>query len=776
MKKVIITLFSLGLIAVCPTICHGSEQHPRLYVSDSDHSAIVEKINCNDWARAAFSKIKSKIEPYADRHTTDPEWIVSRLAMYWKEGEHYTQCYLKKQAFDYGEGNAPVPTMRMPGMRIWNSYRNVPLEQRIPYNETGDMLAFDSNHPELGAVVVPYRKTGHMVRSNNVEILTIAEQSAFIYWVTGEEKYARLADDVYCQWLAGTYYMNPILDPTRSCGSEGGWQPGGIAGYYDYEQIHDDLAMHAAVVYDFLYDYMNAHPSHRLATIKGSVKEISETVFRRFIDLGMIRGGKTGNWNVNGWDMVLRPVMLLDSDSCYESGKGREYYLNLLLKQETEWHDPIPEMIKSYDLQTGLWPESPGYGFSTVIMLLEWSSMLRRHGIDIVKDYPMLKKAALAALPWTDDRCNLVVFGDSRGGTINFSMYENLISSGYLDEREMSEICGILNNAIALKRYDRAAAGWTGICTYVDSLPSGASLKAEQKSSSYSPFHRFITLKNHPLMACLYGGRKGSHLSANGLALTLYGNGYALAPDAAAYESYWSDDNAYHQSATGSNTIMPGYEEGEITVNKIVDGEYADVSAGEKRRIVQLVKTGIDSGFYVDVFYSDQSDNDYIFHNLGTHIEVADEKGRSIEMTALDDIGKKYSKGYDFFKSLRAANYDKTFHATWEMPDNMRSRLWMIGGEGKREIITSLAPASNGTRGLSPANCGVKGSNTPTLIVRQSGINAAYVNGKPNPFIAVYESTDKDFKIKSVKRTKSKRGIAIIVALTDGRKFTLKYE
>lgn len=101
MKKVIITLFSLGLIAVCPAICHGSEQHPRLYVSDSDHSAIVEKINRNDWARAAFSKIKSKIEPYADRHTTDPEWIVSRLAMYWKEGEHYTQCYLKKQAFDY---------------------------------------------------------------------------------------------------------------------------------------------------------------------------------------------------------------------------------------------------------------------------------------------------------------------------------------------------------------------------------------------------------------------------------------------------------------------------------------------------------------------------------------------------------------------------------------------------------------------------------------------------------------------------------------------------
>ncbi|MDO5447223.1 MAG: hypothetical protein Q4F34_05555 [Prevotellaceae bacterium] len=543
---------------------------------------------------------------------------------------------------------------------------------------------------------------------------------------------------------------------------------------------------------------MNSHPSHRLATIKGSVKEISETVFRRFIDLGMIRGGKHGNWNVNGWDMVLRPVMLLDSDSCYESGKGREYYLNLLLNQETEWHNPIPEMIKSYDLQTGLWPESPGYGFSTVIMLLEWSSMLKRQGIDIVKDYPMLKKAALAALPWTDERCNLVVFGDSRGGAINFSMYENLISSGNLNEEEMSEICGILKNAIALKRYNRADAGWTGICTYVDSLPADASMQTEQKatddkpsgkklalmpevrrrkmkSSSYSPFHRFITLKDSPLMACLYGGRNGSHLSANGLALTLYGNGYALAPDAAAYESYWSADNDYHQSATGSNTIIPGYNEGEITVNKIVDGEYADVSAGEKRRIVQLVKTGENSGFYVDVFYSDQSDNDYIFHNLGNRVDIADAKGRTIAMSELNDIGKKYSKGYDFFKSLKSANYDKTFHATWQMPDNLRSRLWMVEGKGKREIITSLAPASNGVRGLSPADCGIRGNNTPTLIVRQNGVNAAYVNGKPNPFIAVYESTDKEFEIKSVKRTnKTMQGIGILVTLTDGRKFKFR--
>lgn len=119
----------------------------------------------------------------------------------------------EKQNWDRGEGNAPVPTVRMPGMRTWNKYANVPLEQRIPYNETGDMLGINKLNPSEPPVKVPYKESGHMVRGNNVEILTLAENAAFVYWVTGEEKFARFATDIFNVWLVGTYYMNPILDP-----------------------------------------------------------------------------------------------------------------------------------------------------------------------------------------------------------------------------------------------------------------------------------------------------------------------------------------------------------------------------------------------------------------------------------------------------------------------------------------------------------------------------------------------------------------------------------
>lgn len=100
-----------------------------------------------------------------------------------------------------------------------------------------------------------------------------------------------------------------------------------------------------------------------------------------------------------------------------------------------------------------------------------------------------------------------------------------------------------------------------------------------------------------------------------------------------AYESYWSKDKGYHQSPTGSNTILPGYKHGEVTLHamepQVPDGSFvnarslnpsinmADMEAGEKRRVVAMVKTAPDKGYYVDIFRSNQADNDYLFHNVG---------------------------------------------------------------------------------------------------------------------------------------------------------------
>lgn len=731
-----------------------AQDHPCIYASASDKIAIQQKIANEAWAKESFQQIRGKVEKYVDRHVTDPQWIISRLAMYWKEGERYTQCYLKKQNWERGEGNAPVPTVRMPGMRTWNKYYNVPLENRQPYNETGDMLGLNKQNPSESPVLVPYKESGHMIRGNNVEILTLAENAAFAYWVTDEEKFARFAADIFNTWLVGTYYMNPILDPEKSTGGPGGWEAGGICGYYDYEQIHDDLALHAAAAYDFLYDYLKTNSHAHLKEIGKETKDVAGAVFKRFIDIGFIRGAKSGNWNVNGWNMLLRPILVLEENNAYADGKGKEYYLHYLTSESTEYHDAIPDMLKTYDPVTGLWPESPGYSFGTIQMLLEWAILLKRSGVDIIADNPILQKAALAVFPWMDDAANMVVFGDSRGGSANFLTFENLLTyySQTANQKGVESVAGALNKGFLLGKYNRLHTDWTGICTYVAAIPSVGMENNER--ASYSPHHRFITMKNweapYKMMATLYGGTNGYHLTPNGLSLQFYGYGYALAPDAAAYESYWSKDHVYHQSPTGANTILPGYSEGEIVIEameptveqgKFINDRaltpflnFADVSAGEKRRTVVLVRTSDFSGYYIDIFRSDQEDNDYLFHNVGTGLVLTDVKGYQLPVIPSDKFDKTYHPGYAWFTNLRKVDYNQDFIATWTMPENITTRLWMTGADG-REIYQADAPATTLNRGLTPGNVSTPPSFTPTLIVRQEGNNA-----KTEPFIAVYEA------------------------------------
>jgi len=766
-----------------------AREHPYIYVTDSDRVNIKERIAHCEWAKAIYQRLRSSVDPYVVKVQQEPSWMVSRLAMYWKKGAHFTQCYLKDEHWDYGEGNAPVPTVRMPGMRTWNKYQNVPLAERIPYNETGDMWGFNPYDPKEGKVLVPYKKTGHMIRANNVEILTLAEKSAFLYWLTGEERYAAFSTDIFYTWLMGTYYMQPALDPGQASGGPGGYAPGGICGYYDYEQIHDDLAMHAAIIYDFMFDYLQRHSSQALTQTGKGLTEVAGIVFKRFIDIGRVRGGKSGNWNVNGWNMMLCPILALEDDSCYADRHGREYYLHFLVEESTPYHDAIPDILKGYDKVTGLWPESPGYSFGTIDMLLNFAVLLKRMNIDVIADNPVFQKAALAVIPWMDERGNMIAFGDYRGGKANFRTLENLIAyyTRTGDTDKIAYPASVLRTFQSKGIYDRGQGDWTSLFTYVRELPA-AYVPQQPERTSYSPFHRIVTLKSQPsannLMAVLYGGRHGSHLSENGLALQLYGYGYALAPDASAYESYWSDDYKYHQKATGSNTILPGYTHGDIRIcnmEPMVDSlsfinkdalnpnlNMCEMEASEKRRLVALVKTDEEHGYYVDVFRSRQMDNDYLFHNVGSGMKLFDASGRTLEVTDLNELTPQYAEGYKWFGHLKAVNYDKAFRAVWTAPeaaDTITMGMWMTGCRG-RLLVKADAPYTTTIPYLTPGKASVAPRPTPTLLVRQSGCD-----GWSHPFVAVFQpARNQRFTIRELQTLYSKDGDILLKVCSDDKR------
>jgi len=539
-KFIFLLIVQLLLLLSNTVKAQDNNKHPCIWVNESDKESVLKKIKTETWAQESYSNMRNSIEKYVDMHIKDSNWIVSRLAMYWKNGEHFTQCYLKNQNWDKGTGNAPVPTVRMPGMRTWNKYVNVCLENRIPFNESGDMLGINRMAPNEPPVTVPYKESGHMVRQNNIEILTMAEKAAFIYWISGEEKFAKFSADIFNTWLIGTYYMNPILDPEKSTESYGGWASGGICGFYDYEQIHDDLGLHAAIIYDFIYNYLQSHISQQIKATGMTLDNVAGIVFKKFIDIGMIRGSKYGNWNVNGWNMMLYPILVLKEDRAYKDGHGKEYYLQYLINKSTDYHSSITDFIKGYDKITGLWPEAPGYAFGTIGMLLNWTIPLKNAGYDIIENNCIIKKAALAVFPWLDESSNMIVFGDSRGGHADYRTFENLLTYYTLTHNEVGidNVSAVLNKGIKMNKYSRNDTGWEGLCSYSKIKDIDATDSSER--TSYSKYHEVITMKNwlgeNKMMAIVYGGHKGAHLSPNGLALQFYAFGHALVPDAAAYE------------------------------------------------------------------------------------------------------------------------------------------------------------------------------------------------------------------------------------------------
>ncbi|MBU2914128.1 hypothetical protein [Reichenbachiella agariperforans] len=772
----LVLLFHLPILAQTTS----TSQHPALYVSTEDRGVIQQKIESEDWAKASWDKLLQEVEPFANRHQTDPDWIVSRLAMYWQDGEHYTQCYIKNQDWDYGEGNAPVPTVRLPGMRRWNDYYNVPLAERTPYNATGDMWGVSRSSGDTTRILVPYKESGHMIRQNNMEILKLAEKSAFAYYLTQDEKYAKFSSDILWAWLLGTYYMEPPLDPEESSNGPGGYAPGGILGYYDYEVIHDDRQEPAAFTYDFVRDYMSAHPHEHLQTLDMTVTDLAGVVFKRFIEIGLVRGGDKGNWNVNRYRHIIPSMLVLESDDYYADGKGKEHYIPYYTEISTEYHAALPKILQNYDPDTGLWPESPGYASGMIGAILQMAMPLYKAGVNTVGDNPIIQKAAMANIGWLDPRGNLVVFGDMRGGPLGFDVFERLLTyySWVGSDEYVAKVETVINKGIEMGQYDRADGEWRSIVLNQPIQSNQTTLPYH--GAAYSRFHRHMILRNgndedNGLMFTLYGGKKGGHLSPNGLAWQFYHQGWAMAPDASAYESYWSKDAGYHRNIVGSNTIIQGYQKGDITVNAmspvVPEGQFyndeviskycsfADVSADEKRRVIAMIRTSPTSGYYVDIFRSDLEDNDYLHHNLGDKLTLQNVSGEPLVLTDAE-IANPPHKAYSFFEQTKAVAHEGDFKATWtidRVSPSISTTMWMTGGAG-RTLYQMDAPPTTLRADVTPGQVNKAPQNTPTLLVQQYGSN-----GAAHPFVAVFDSYAGDQS--SVKQVETKAASATFVQL-----------
>ncbi|GHV49832.1 hypothetical protein FACS1894181_09620 [Bacteroidia bacterium] len=754
----------LACIAAFMSSCTSQPAHPRIYIADKGKGQFTERLQNVAWAKQSFEKMKAEVEPYVDRHQTDPEWIVSRLQMYWDT--HYERIYVKGSAFTHGTGHAPVPTVKFAGHRDGaTDYLMPSIEDTQPYmDEKGMYLQNRKKEGQPWEWVHP-SKTGRMIGPMNERILKLAANAAFFYWYTKEEKYAVFASDILLTYLKGMHYRREPFALEDYSNSH-------LMGMATFEVILDHMILHLAVCYDFLYGYLKGQ--------KADFGMIAD-VFKRLADQQILYGVPDNNWNIFQARHIAYLALALEDDSYYKDRRGRQYYLNEIMNHTTIRQFALKEVIgELFDAETGLWPESATYSMSVCNDMLDIVCLIdnaeNNHMLDT---FPVLKKAVPATAQYTFPNGRVTAFGDARYVPLSPHPLEMMIAlyHKYGDKDREMELTKALQKIINDGDYNRSNnTSMFPLFFYVDKLeevpPGEASYEHLLKDTYYAPNVSWLMQRNghgsQNGMAITLTGAFGNHAHANGISLEMYAKGLVLAPESSFGETYGTRDNQeYYARFPAHNTVivdgisdygmMRSYSPYELLSCYPAHGGLLSSSEeitfartkltepktnAEQERLTSIVRTSPADGYVVDIFRSARNDkndkkHEYFYHSIGQSIALMGRDGQSLLPTAPTGELSSASgdmKGYDYFQNKQAVSFPGDFMARFnialEEADDVFVNLWMKGSPG-RTIFKAEAPKSNAfQKGAIPGE--LLGKPLPTLIVRQQG------EAWNRPFVAVY--------------------------------------
>lgn len=765
-----------------------------------NRAQIKERITKYEWGRKYLDQSHKNVDKYVNIHVNDPEWIISRIQMYWKK--KYTTPVVIGAHYAYAKGEAPVPTVRYTGGRDWaTDYSTPKLEQIKPYMDYRDDEIYLQNNKKPGKPWewVPNSKTAQQIESINVSIMDKAMESAFIYWLTNDKKYARFSKDIFMKYIEGMYYREAPITEKDHRNSH-------LLGLTSFEVIHEHIVIPMTLCYDFLYSYLK----------KSDVDfDMVHSVFQRFADQIIKNGVANNNWNIFQARFVTYLALLLDENAAYTNGKGKEYYINTILNENSIRQTALRDVCNTYDQQTGIWNESCGYAVNVTKDLLEVLFLI--DGLDnknILKDFTIVEKAAWATFEYLLPNNRTTAFGDSGYALLPFSTFESLLSfyRKYGEKQKEEQLTAVLTQQINAGLYERDnSVSLYRLFNYIDELlPVMPDTYSLYSNAFYAPNVNLFIQRNgmnkESGLACVNSGTGYNHHHQNGINMELYGKGFPLGVDPGRGTSYWvSDHTDYYGKAVSHNTVVidgissnnsrrlqPG-EKSEVhkllfyypEINKKDAGKmhklsYADNQYMEEktnsmqRRLTGIVRTGENSGYFVDIFRSHKMSggdkmHDYFYHNLGQSLELFDLDNNKINLQKTEELSSQEGvvKGYDFFTNKRKALFDKDFRGVFNLDiDGQPSvcmDVWMKGYDGRSIYVVDSPKSLKGLKDVLPPS--QEDLVIPTLIVRQEG------EAWHRPFVAVYEpymkQDGKSIKNVDFVRLNNKESIAIDVIMTD---------
>ena len=746
-----------------------------------------------------ITKLKVKIENVMSQVDKQPDWLYSRLQMFWKTNA--SDVFVNGEAFAHPGGErAAEPTVKYNGTRGFESQYNRPkLEDLVPYDddEQGNVTYINKVTGKMEKTSPA--KTGCNIAGVNRYIIGIARDAARIYAATGDMRYGQMAAKVFDVYMKGIAYRNVPIDLNH------GHQQT-LVGMTTFEVIHEDVINELTQMYPL---------------IKPLVKDdqaVIEAGFKKWAENIIANGVPHNNWNLFQADFIVKIALVLQDNQAYADGKGKQYYLDYIVNQNSIRQWSMNKLIDfGFDANSKTWYESPGYSTTVLSSICDFANMLdEKAGIDLFKQRPILKEAVKTSAEYLFPNRMIAGFGDTHPGYLNTGGIDQVLkyATRHKNKNLISEM-NLLKNAVAPQAPISEIEAYTSTLFYAPNV-SWIAMRSGMD-------------KQHDLMASV-NASLGNHQHANGISLELYGKGYVLGPDAGIGRTLYSglDYLEYYSQMPAHNTVVvdgvssypvmmsqhafkvvASYPEvskeqpaskklSEKKLSSQKDPElkdkitYATVSfiepetQAQQQRTTAIVKTSAKGGYYIDVFRSKKKEggdktHDYFYHNLGQEMKVMDAaSGQSLDMKPTEELafagGHLYAYSYIYDKkSAEMQNSVKSQFVTKILDDKVVEAM-----DGQREITMTMWMKKDENRtifqALSPVNLEYERMpNQPykvdeqpvlTFVARQKG------EAWNHPFVCVYEpsSDTEPGDIASVDyfTPSEPSAVGIIVKLKDG--------
>ncbi|MFR9649315.1 MAG: hypothetical protein SNJ33_01120 [Rikenellaceae bacterium] len=751
-----------------PTPQNLEQGYPRIYITQGEKAELEQTIASQKWAKDVVAAIHNRIDKYVEQHTSDSEWMPSRLLMNWNTKTK--DVYIKGMFFSHDGGDvAPVATVKFAGARDGTTNYGTPsIEDTMPYMDDPRGVYFPNKATGEFEWVHP-SKTGVTIAKMNERIVALARDAAFIYWLEGDVKYAKFAYDVFDVYMQGmAYRSNPIdLD-------NGHIQT--LVGFTCFQVIHETNLKYVSELYDFLNTYIKKNHKSNMAGYESTIKSWADQI--------ILNGVPQNNWNLHQANIILKAAMVLQDDKFYADKKGRDYYIDYMLNVTSARQWSLKKLLDyGYDPSNGVWAECPGYSFGvtndTMRFIEDFSTSF---DFDLLPYLPVMYKAVDVLPQYLLPNGQVISFGDSSYRPISTNAMRSMIRMAQRAGDSEAEAKYTAMYRLFEPNADKVGEikGGTDIYSLFQSKP--VELNPDYKAGV---LENYITQTFHAPtvswfiqrmgdgkdgLAASLNASLGNHMHANGISLELYGKGVVQGADPGkgtsyfqpAYLEYYSQFPAHNTvmvDGVSSYTEMMSYHGFELNSEYPKAGAkagyyhnltYADVSfvepetQSDQNRTFAIVRNGATSGYYVDIFRSKRRNgkdkfHDYYYHNLGQTMQIMDAAGVEMELREEEKIGFAGGHLYalDYMWGEKFAQTSDDYQVQWEIDyhgkqDNIYMNLWMKGSEG-REIFSIYSPPCKGFLDVSEFPYDMNKEPYLTFIARQYG------EAWEHPFISVYE-------------------------------------